>query len=186
MMSATGRHVARLELHEGAAENIAAVYNQAGDDYAAYADGDPTQLFSFEGVHAYADRRVWALLETKLTELRASGANSVSILDAGCGPGTWLRRLVTRACALGFTSITARGFDIAQAQIQRARLLARNLSSLPGVNFTFDVADLTGRFPESDASVDITLCLYSVLSHLPVASLTDVSIELARVTSRHS
>ena len=184
-MSATGSHVARLALHEGATDTVAAVYNQAGDDYAAYADGDPTQLFSFEGLHAYADSRVWALLDTKLTELRASGANSVSILDAGCGPGTWLHQLVTRACALGFTSITARGFDIAQAQIQRARLLARDLSSLPGVNFTFDVADLTGRFPESDASVDITLCLYSVLSHLPVASLSDVSIELARVTSGH-
>ena len=172
-----------LELHEGTAESVAAIYNQAGDDYVAYADGDPTQLFAFDGMHAYADRRVWTLLETKLADLRASGASSVSILDAGCGPGTWLRRLVTRARALGFTSITARGFDIAHAQIQRARLMARNLSRLPGVNFTFDVADLTGRLPESDASVDITLCLYSVLSHLPVASLTDISTEIARVTS---
>jgi SAM-dependent methyltransferase len=168
---------------ERATENVAAIYNQAGDDYVAYADGDPTQLFAFDGMHAYADRHVWALLETKLAALRASGASSVSFLDAGCGPGTWLRRLVTRARTLGFTTITARGFDIAQAQIQRARLLARNLSSLPGVNFTFDVADLTGRLPEADASVDITLCLYSVLSHLPVASLTDISTEIARVTS---
>src|SRR5664279_5534971 len=144
-----------LALYEGATENVAAIYNQAGDNYVAYADGDPTQLFAFDGLHAYADRRVWTLLETKLTDLRASGARSISLLDAGCGPGTWLRRLVVRARALGFTSITARGLDIAQAQIQRARLLARNLSSLPGVNFTFDVADLTGRFPESDASVDI-------------------------------
>jgi SAM-dependent methyltransferase len=172
-------------LHGGGADNVAEIYNQAGDDYTAYADGDPTQLFAFGGIHAYADRRVWALLETRLAELRASGASSVSFLDAGCGPGTWLRRLVMRARALGFTSITARGFDIAQAQIQRARLLARNLSSLAGVNFTFDVADLTGRLPESDASVDIFLCLYSVLSHLPVASLPDVSAEIARVTSGH-
>jgi SAM-dependent methyltransferase len=174
-----------LALHEGAAENVAAIYNQAGDDYLAYADGDPTQPFAFDGMHAYADRCVWTLLETKLADLRASGASSVSLLDAGCGPGTWLRRLVVRARAIGFTSITARGFDIAQAQIQRARLLARNLSNLSGVNFTFDVADLTGRLPESDASVDITLCLYSVLSHLPVASLTDISTEIARVTSGH-
>jgi SAM-dependent methyltransferase len=174
-----------LALHEGSAEDVAAIYNRAGDDYLAYADGDPTRLFAFDGMHAYADRRVWAVLEAKLADLRASGASSVSLVDAGCGPGTWLRRLVTRACALGFTSITARGFDIAQAQIQRARLLSRNLSSLPGVNFTFDVADLTGRLPESDASVDITLCLYSVLSHVPVASLTDISAEIARVTSGH-
>ena len=174
-----------LALHEGAAENVAAIYNQAGDYYLAYADGDPTQPFAFDGMHAYADRCVWTLLETKLADLRASGASSVSLLDAGCGPGTWLRRLVVRARAFGFTSITARGFDIAQAQIQRARLLAQNLSSLPGVNFTFDVADLTGRLPEFDASVDIALCLYSVLSHLPVASLTDISTEIARVTSGH-
>jgi hypothetical protein len=47
------------------------------------------------------------------------------------------------------------------------------------------VADLTDRLPESDASVDLTLCLYSALSHLPVASLKDISTEIARVTSGH-
>jgi SAM-dependent methyltransferase len=166
-------------------DNVADVYNEAGDGYASYADGDPSRPFAFEGMHAYADRCVWAALEKKLADLRASGASSVSILDAGCGPGTWLRRLVMRAHALGFSSITARGFDIAQAQIQRARLMARSLSSLPGVNLTFAVADLADRFPEADASVDLTLCLYSALSHLPVANLKDIATEIARVTSGH-
>jgi len=170
-------------VHEETAKHVAAIYNQAGDDYVAYADGDPTKLFTFDGLHAYADRQIWTLLERKLSALRASGASSVRFLDAGCGPGTWLRRLVTRARELGFARISARGFDIAQAQVQRARLLSRNLSSLAGVNFTFDVADLRDRLPESDASVDLTLCLYSVLSHLPVASLTDVAREISRVTS---
>ena len=49
--------------------------------------------------------------------------------------------------------------------------------------FTFDVADLAGQLPEPDASVDITLCLYSVLGHLPVADLAHISAEIARVTS---
>jgi hypothetical protein len=53
------------------------------------------------------------------------------------------------------------------------------------VNLTFDVADLTGELPEADSSVDLTLCLYSVLSHLPVASLPKISAEVARVTSGH-
>jgi SAM-dependent methyltransferase len=167
----------------GAADDVATIYNQAGDDYVSYADGDPSQPFAFDGLHAYADRCVWAALEEKLADLRAEGASSVRFLDAGCGPGTWLRRLVLRARALGFNSITARGFDIAQGQIERARLAARNLSALPGVNLTFDVGDLTDRLPESDASVDLTLCLYSALSHLPVASLKGVSTEIARVTS---
>jgi hypothetical protein len=45
-------------------------------------------------------RRFWTLLEAKLTDLRATSGSSISILDAGCGPGTWLRRLVTRAHVL--------------------------------------------------------------------------------------
>jgi SAM-dependent methyltransferase len=172
-----------LAVDNEATNDVADIYNQAGDDYVSYADGDPSQPFAFDGMHGYADRCVWAVLEKKLTDLRASGASSVRLLDAGCGPGTWLRRLVIRAHALGFSSITARGFDIAQAQIQRARLAARNLSSLPGVDLTFDVADLADRLPESDGSVDLTLCLYSALSHLPVARLPDISKEIVRVTS---
>jgi hypothetical protein len=69
------------------------------------------------------------------------------------------------------------------AQIHRARLMASNLSSLPGVTLTFDVADLGAPLPEADASVDLTLCLYSVLSHLPAARLADISAEIRRVTS---
>jgi SAM-dependent methyltransferase len=166
-----------------ATDDVAEIYNDAGDDYAAYADGDPSRPFAFEGMHAYADRCVWAALEKKLTDLRAAGASSVRLLDAGCGPGTWLRRLVIRAHSFGFGSITARGFDVAQAQIQRAQLAARNLSSLPGVTLTFEVADLADRLPEGDASVDLTLCLYSALSHLPVSRLPEIAKEIARVTS---
>src|ERR1700737_4768816 len=172
-----------LAVDNEATDDVADIYNQAGDDYVSYADGDPSRPFAFDGMHAYADRCVWAVLESKLTDLRASGASSVRLLDAGCGPGTWLRRLVIRAHALGFSSISARGFDIAEAQLQRARLASRNLANLPGVDLTFDVADLMDRLPEPDASVDLTLCLYSALSHLPVASLTDISTEIARVTS---
>ena len=53
------------------------------------------------------------------------------------------------------------------------------------MNLTFDVADLTGELPEADASVDLTLCLYSVISHLPVASLPKIAAEVSRVTSGH-
>ena len=157
--------------------NVAAVYNQAGYDYVAYADGDPERLFCFDGLHGYADRRLWALVEKKLDDLRTAGASSVTILDAGCGPGTWLRRVVTHAHRRGFSKITARGFDVALAQIQAARRLARDLARLPGVNLAFDVADLLDRLPEPDASVDITLCLYSVLSHLPISELPKVAAE---------
>src|ERR1700684_4455168 len=92
-----GRSV--LPVDNEATDDVADIYNRAGDDYVSYADGDPSQPFAFDGMHAYADRCVWAVLETKLTDLRASGASSVRFLDAGCGPGTWLRRLVICARA---------------------------------------------------------------------------------------
>src|ERR1700736_5003152 len=166
-----------------ATDDVADIYNQAGDDYVSYADGDPSRPCAFDGMHGYADRCVWAVVEKKQPDLRASGESSVRFLDAGCGPGPWLPQLVIRAHALGFSGITARGFDIAQAQIQRARLATQNLCSLPGVNLTFDVADLADRLPEADASVDLTLCLYSALGHLPVARLPDISKEIVCVTS---
>jgi SAM-dependent methyltransferase len=166
-------------------ENTATAYNEAGESYAAYADGDPEHPFAFFGPHAYADRRVWSVLERKLEDLRAAGTSEVSILDAGCGPGTWLRRLVLRAHQLGFSSIIARGFDIAGMQVRSARRAARDLAELPGVRLIFDVASLADPLPETDACVDITVCLYSVLNHLASASLPQVVAELARVTRGH-
>jgi SAM-dependent methyltransferase len=166
-----------------AADEIAAIYNKAGKDYLAYADGDPARLFSFDGPHGYADQQIWHLLQRELARLRASGKSSIRLLDAGCGPGTWLRRLVVHALELGFTDIKARGFDLAVSQVHQAQALARRLSEASGIHLRFEVADLTERLPEADASVDVALCLYSVLSHIPAERLSDVAREIARVTS---
>src|SRR6201996_5886423 len=170
------------ERRRDSGQDIAEIYNRAGDGYAAYADGDPQQLFAFDGPHAYADRCLWQVLDAKLVALRAAGRGAVRILDAGCGPGTWLRRLVTRSLELGFSRIDARGFDIAETQVARARTLSRGLAEKPEVSLTFEVADLCDGLPEKDASVDLTVCLYSVLSHLELIRLPWVAQELARVT----
>ena len=174
--------VAARLVHANPGQGVAEIYNQAGAGYAAYADGDPHRLFAFDGPHAYADRCLWQVLDAKLVALRAAGRTDIRILDAGCGPGTWLRRLVTRAHALGFAHIDARGFDVAEAQVERAGMLSRDLTDLPEVELTFEVADLCDRLPEDDGSVDLTVCLYSVLSHLEVIRLPWIAQELARVT----
>jgi len=166
-----------------AADGIAAIYNKAGKDYIAYADGDPARPFSFEGPHGYADRQIWHLLGRELENIRLSGKTSVRLLDAGCGPGTWLRRLVVRAIELGFTDVRARGFDIALTQVHQAQELMQGLSEMAGVQIKFEVADLRERLPEPDASVDLALCLYSVLSHIPAQDLSGIAREIARVTA---
>lgn len=180
-------HVPRVErgMKSTPTAQVAAIYDRAGKDYAAYADGDLSQLFSFDGIHGYADRQIWHVLNKKLTDLKARGATSVRVLDAGCGPGTWLRRMVVRAHELGFNSITARGFDISCSQLEQAQSLAGDLSGTPEIHLSFAIADLTEPLQETDGVVDIALCLYSVLSHLPVDRLSAVSRELSRVTSGH-
>lgn len=176
------RSLARpLSVVDGQA-NVGLDYDRAGERYRAYADGDVDELYKFDGQYAYGDRELWGIVENTLDTLRAGDVRELSVLDLGCGPGTWLRRIVDRARQLGFTRIVARGVDIAEAQVRRARLLSQNLARCPGVNLRFEVGDIRERMPETDRSVDICLCLYGVLNHLPAGDLPAVFGEVARVT----
>ena len=69
--------------HRAPIHDIATVYDQAGEDYIAYADGDPERLFCFDGLHAYADRRLWSRLETMLNDRRRAGATSINSVTFG-------------------------------------------------------------------------------------------------------
>jgi SAM-dependent methyltransferase len=169
-----------------ASMDAATIYNEAGDGYLHYADGDPNHIYTFDSHYAHMDLCVWQTIDRLLIAKRRKGDEAITILDAGCGPGSWLRRIVARCRALGFTDIRARGFDVADEQVERARELAADLTRLPGVNLTFDVGDLCRTLPECDASVDLCLCLYGVLNHLPVGAVSGAIAELARVTCGHT
>ena len=41
-----------LTVDNEATDDVADIYNRAGDDYVSYADGDPSQPFAFDGMHA--------------------------------------------------------------------------------------------------------------------------------------
>ena len=157
-------------------------YSSSGDHYLSYADGDPQRLFNFTSHFAYADAQLWAVIARRLRLLRADGREELRVLDAGCGPGTWLRRIVTEAHHLGFKRILATGFDIAEIQLAQATNLTRDVRRLPGVSLSIEMRDLTQPLIEADQSIDLTLCLYCVLNHLPQDSLAAVTRELARVT----
>ncbi|MDR3528321.1 MAG: class I SAM-dependent methyltransferase [Rhizomicrobium sp.] len=161
---------------------IAAAYNEAGEQYLAYADGAAGDLFAFDGDYAYGDRESWALLVAKLKALRAAGRTELGLLDLGCGPGTWIRRLVIEARRLGFSRVRARGIDLAEGQIAHARKSCSALARLPGVTLHFEPGDIRAPFSEKDGSVDLCLCLYGVLNHLSVRDMGAVLREAARVT----
>ena len=77
--------------------------DRAGERYRAYADGDVEKLYEFDGQYAYGDQEIWKILGNTLNKLRARGRRELSVLDLGCGPGTWLRRTVDWAGKMGFT-----------------------------------------------------------------------------------
>ena len=174
------RQTTRQFVVDNGEAQIAAAYNEAGYRYCKYADGGGRDLFSFEGRHAFGDRKTWEVLESKLFALRAKGLKQLRIVDLGCGPGIWLRRTVLRARQMGFAEITAWGFDIADTQLHRARALSRGLTELGGITITFGHGDLRGAIAASDA--DLCLCLHGVLNHIPVEELPEVLGRISAMT----
>lgn len=179
------RTILKLRVAQDAhvANDVAHAYDRAGARYLDYADGAAADLFDFGGGYCYGDRRVWQAIEAKLVAFAEAGQQRLTVLDAGCGPGTWLRRIVTRAHLLGIPEISATGFDISGEQIAIARLQTSALRQLPGVSLRFDERDLVTPLTEDDASVDLCLCLNGVLNHVSAAHRASVAAELARVTT---
>jgi SAM-dependent methyltransferase len=159
----------------------ARAYDLVGEDYRNYADGRNAALFDFSGAYAYADREIWSRLEAELVRLRTAGRHAIRILDAGCGPGTWLLRLAARARDLGFTAIDGRGFDISGEMIALADK-AKAAVDDPHIGIRFDVADIANALDdEDDGSYDLVLCLYGVLNHLPHDARISAAAALTRV-----
>jgi SAM-dependent methyltransferase len=171
-----------MRRHTSVRYGTADAYNASAMDYVAYADGDPADPFGFSSEFSFADREIWRRIEATLIHLHASGRRTLSVLDAGCGPGTWLRRVVLRARAIGFQSIKIHGFDLSPAMITLARTGAEAVKA-SGTSMNFVTADITKALTYPDRHFDITLCLYAVLNHLPRAVHAQVAADLARVTS---
>lgn len=160
------------------AVEAALAYDSAGQDYFTYADGRADSLFEFTGQYDYADQLVWRQIDAALLALHAQGRRRIRILDAGCGPGTWLIRAATRARQLGFEHVEAEGFDISPEMIR----LARENAAFRG-DCRFTTGDLIEPIGQETDAVDLTLCLYGVVNHLPAETHAAVAAELARVTS---
>lgn len=170
---------ARLRIGE---HKIATAYNQSGDSYLSYADGNSPGLFTFDSQYAYGDKRTWLTIDNALQALRARGSRRLRVLDLGCGPGTWLRRVAVRAQELGFETIEARGIDLSDALIERANAAARQHQDGHRLHYTFETGDILEPFCEGNASVDLCLCLYGVLNHVPPTELDSLLGEITRVT----
>lgn len=158
-------------------DEAATAYDAVGDAYLRYADGGAS-LFDFSSRYGFADREIWQRIDAELVAIRTAGRSSIRIVDAGCGPGTWLLRCVLRARALGFTTIEGRGFDISPAMIALARQAASDVRDR-AIRLDFAVADIMEGLEDDRKQSDLVLCLYGVMNHLPVERHRSVAEALA-------
>ena len=136
--------------------------------------------FTFDGSLSHADRELWRRIDLKLNALAASGSRSLKVLDAGCGPGTWLLRIALRAREIGFAAIELRGLDISPKMVA----LAQDAIDLDGIclDVRIEVGELSEPLSYATGQFDISLCLYGVLNHLSAAARRTLAASLARVT----
>ena len=135
--------------------NVGLDYDRAGERYRAYADGDVDKLYEFDGQYAYGDQEIWRILGNTLNKLRARGRRELSVLDLGCGPGTWIRRIVDWAGKMGFTRITARGVDLAETQVRR---FCHKISRVVLESLCDSRSAISGSRCRSQMAVSISAC----------------------------
>jgi len=166
---------------------IARAYDHAGEDYASYADGEDLEDSALGGGRfAHADGIVWDAIRSAIDDLHATGVPRLRVLDAGCGPGTWLNRIAAYAKRLGF-DIEAVGIDISNGQLEIARARAASCHSGDAADrckMTFQEHDLCDPLPWPDRHFHIVLCNYVVLNHLPRTALPRTVEDLCRVASQ--
>jgi SAM-dependent methyltransferase len=170
-----------------AAEAVANAYDYAGDDYGHYADGEEQEdIATGPARSAHADAILWGAICATIDQLRTEGVATLRVLDAGCGPGAWIRRIAAHAHQHEL-NVEAVGFDISTGQLDIARrrtdrFLAR-IGGACSLKVEFLEHSLAKALPWANGQFHLVLCNFAVLNHLPQAVLHTAIAELCRVAS---
>lgn len=163
----------------------AAAYDHTGERYTLYADGNADQDGAPRRQYAHADTIVWNAIRREIDALHRSGVKTLRVLDAGCGPGVWLKRIAAYADALD-CGLEAVGFDISSGQLRLARDLLNNApKDHPDLtrNISLLVYDLEAPLPWDTGAFHIVLCNFVVLNHVSRNAFPIAVEELCRVAS---
>lgn len=165
---------------------VAGAYDHVGQDYGRYADGEALdEPAAGASRFAHADAIVWETIIQAIDLLRAGGAANIRVLDAGCGPGTWIKRIAGYANRKGL-GVEAVGIDISSAQLEIARRHSGNCEARdPNVrrHIEFATHDLADPLPWPGGHFHIVVCNYVVLNHLTRSTVARAVGELCRVAS---
>lgn len=168
------------------ARSNAAAYDHTGERYTLYADGSSDQHGSRRRQYAHADTIVWNAIRREVDALVQSGVQTIRLLDAGCGPGVWLKRVADYADTLG-CELEAVGFDVSPGQLQLASELlggAHEVELAGTRNIELLVHDLETPLPWNAGAFHIVLCNFVVLNHLSRQGFPAAVEELCRVAGQ--
>ena len=164
------------------------VYSDLSKVYTGYADGEiDRDLFDFATrLYAFEDARLFEYLVARIDAfIRAKELDRIRVLDIGCGPGTWLLRLHSHYRSQQ-CKVSGVGMDYAPGMIEDALAHKKTYckkNKMKDIEIDFVIGDICEPLNQyDDSEFDITLCLNTVLNHLPVAKMTDAIREIMRVT----
>ncbi len=166
-------------------EHTKAAYDNDPEGYRSYADGPGLYSFGEHRQYGIADEKLWLKIQALIDREVQRGKKLIRVLDVGCGPGTWTLRIVDTCWRRGI-AVRAVGIDLSPGMVENAReQLAEYCETNPGVktNVVFVEGDICRPLPFADGEFDISLCLYTVLNHVPVESLPQAVREMLRVTN---
>lgn len=179
-------------------EGVKNFYDAYSDSYTDYANGTSAlsellELKEADISHAFSwgDVQTWQSIVRSLDliidqRLQADDTTPISVVDIGCGDGTWALRVAHHCVARG-TSVSVTCLDLSPAMLESAskqfdEFLSR--SEPDRVNVAYALCDLAKGLaaPIKARGFDLTLCLHTVLNHLPAASLCFAIAELVAAT----
>jgi ubiquinone/menaquinone biosynthesis C-methylase UbiE len=131
----------------------------------SHTTGNTAALFERTAAHDFAaDAPLHGTEKIRIeTTLALIPPDVTSVLDVGCGPGTFLHRLPAHVTERFGTDLGTRGMRNARVPVFRSSVL---------------------RLPFADDSIDLVSCL-EVLEHLPPADVPAAIAELSRVARKH-
>lgn len=173
-------------------------YDSFSNSYTQYANGTSAlsellELNESDVSHAFSwgDVQTWQSIEQSLDLLinqreQSGEPHPIKVVDIGCGDGTWALR-IAHHCFSRKVPVSITCLDLSPAMLDSARAHFEQFFAQcqpDDMCVTYALCDLATGLPEpiKRDKFDITLCLHTVLNHLPATCLNFAIAELVAAT----
>jgi SAM-dependent methyltransferase len=180
--------------------DVASFYNLFSGSYTSYANGSAVleeiiDLGSSIDSHSFSrsDWKTWEAIQSSIDTLvsekkRREDKTPFTLLDVGCGDGVWAIR-IANYCLSNNIAVDVDCVDLSDNMLQCAEFLfstyCDSFEAMPDLRVTFKKCNIIDGLGGSHKGrrYDLTLCLHTVLNHVPREALDSCMRELVEHTS---